>query len=604
MTSGPSSVNFNKTLGQDSHLTSSSIFPKVDLAFKSPAIQESSYLVELTKQQKINQNSKEKQKLRHAFLLEKLQKEKEPEDMGNGLANCLSAKEALQYFKRAHRPLRLSVINDTRHNRQLSLNTSLDQEKREESLSAQQNIELIKLNEGNFTFGVKGAKYSVIKSNTSNQSDTEVDKSYFKKKGPWVFTRHNIKLKENINQKPIYSQMVEKVEQTSKKEPQRRVSYKNFLIDNGFFSKNKELLHLGDSRNASLNSSQILTKYKSHHRSNSTTHLTASRILVNADLNKQSVADGTRRMSGELLVKQPTIAEVSKRYETADMVLPIEKVEVANESIHFISTSSNRLASRFKHSEVLNGSRLNSEIGVTYPQLLAENIELKRHLLSNDEKNTWENFKVKDKSLVKGILQGESQYYKIEAEFNHLSEIHKNSQLSNNPNHSLSSVILRSTLERKVSNALPVSGLSPEEYQQLRKKSDTRLAFMFAGEVDTVNAWLKHDQKRTVSKMMRPGSSLLDQSYSQPSQMEKSPDYERQLAKKRWKLISKFLIYLVRQQLESSLDSIGNCDFFTTPHGIPGSKSFFVSVKTGDLDMMKGLAKRNPLYLYCFDAVG
>ena len=64
-----------------------------------------------------------------------------------------------------------------------------------------------------------------------------------------------------------------------------------------------------------------------------------------------------------------------------------------------------------------------------------------------------------------------------------------------------------------------------------------------------------------------------------------------------------FLLYLVRQNIESVFENFNDCSFYTTPNGYQGVDQFFVSVKTGNTEKTKVLSKVKPLFLYCFDAV-
>ena len=579
-----------------SKLSSGSGIAKVEIDFKPPKHPESSFLAELTKHQDAKSLSKQK---KTDEIVYRFMKEDEPDHLTSELDKCTTAKEVLDYFKRTHKPLTLKKIYNSRH-AFLSQNTSFD---KEHSRSSQENLELIRLNEGNFTLGVKGQSYQNIVSNPTNDPDEIYVKSLMKK-SPWVQTRHNLKLSESTEL--LYKLPRGKIQESKK--TNKPIVYRSFLINDGFYSKNKDKINLIDSKNVSRASSIDQTGNSGHHRSNSTAFLSSTRLLPEIAKKKKpnasmQSADFDGQLSAELLPVQPTIDEVSKRYETADMVLRVDKIESTNESVALPSTAK-RAQPSMRHTEVLNGSRGQAEIGFTYPQLLADNLRLQRHLLTTGEKKTWEQFKGQNKSLVKGILQGESNYHLIEAQFQHLSEIHKNSQMSDAASSSFSAAILRSSLERKVGKKSKETGLSTKEYNELRKKSDMRLAFMFAEQIDSVKTWLKYDQKVLQLKRQKEQTSVLEQSQSQPSSMEKAQEYERIVAKRRWKLLTSFLLYLVRQKLNRLVDYLKDCNFYTTPNGVPGCEDFFVAIKTKNIEMVKKLAKKEPLFLYCFDAVG
>ena len=198
---------------------------------------------------------------------------------------------------------------------------------------------------------------------------------------------------------------------------------------------------------------------------------------------------------------------------------------------------------------------------------------------------------------------GKSQYYKIEEQLQHLSDIHKNSQLAVNPNASLSATILKCSLCRKVDEVNKLEVITSKDYDELRKKSDMRLAFMFTKDIYSVRAKLKYEQSRKVVQRPENQKFLEDDVRIEMPDTIKAPEYSKLNVKRRWRLLEEFLIYLVRHKLEIIIENFNDCSFFTKSNGIEGVEDFFVAVKTSNFERVKTYSRNKPLYLYCFDSV-
>ena len=514
-------------------------------------------------------------------------------------------KELLAYFKKMHNPLKLNDVYQQRHGLRDTQNAP------ESSESYKSNIELLKINQGNYTLGCKSASYYL--SSDKGSSHQRKQELFLKDQNPWVQTRWNIK---NSHINDIRAQAT-----TAKKLPKSKKTYsfQSFSINEGFRCKNKKAL-------SSMNSSQVLDISNHHSRKNSTMNTSVnyqSAILPSLTNSRRNSitkpqAKKVSHIPQDTVVENSNEGEISKRKaSTSKHRRPRQFTNIIDgqqAKIDSIDDKPSTLAMpeaitpagiRYNsvHVESLNAGKFESEIGYTYPQILQEARELKKKLLSCDEKEHWADFKLKDIEQYRGLLKGESRKEEIEKIFKHLQDIHKQSQLSADST-KFSDDILNASMIRKVADVGRPTKMTPEEYDSLRKKSDQRLAFMFVNDIESVKSWLAQDiardkEKREISKKSVEVSEIK----WEVSAASLGLGAARVEARRRWQKLKDFLLYLVRQNIESVFENFNDCSFYTTPNGYQGVDQFFVSVKTGNTEKTKVLSKVKPLFLYCFDAV-
>ncbi len=495
-----------------------------------------------------------------------------PKTIQNSL-NELPDDHTTSYFIKSHSVLRLKDMNLNSKNLKPRL------ESRDsivhKPLSTHNTIALVKLDEGNYTLGYSAPVSREASIDCKQQRDSRHTSQrkirLTKHEGPWVLARNKALKKDST---PNFNQPLLENPDSRTATPKKLGGLDVFKVNENHEAKHiNKMAHLISSLDIMQPLAIDPRLFDKHHR-------------------KPVIKKTQSLASSPVKAKENTFEPATDLKKKSSSK---QKVSMRNGIMRF---------------EPLNRINEQAVIGSTYPSLLYDCTILKRNKLTDSEKLRWNAMISQGPSQFKKLVQEESRTDQIMESAKQLMRIHRHGTIAQKI--SFSTEVLKASIDKKLAPLMA----SINDRRRQPPPAEPRVShFDLTREPLLDTAIPKKDPLS--SHRHRPehhGSSRLSPSklnktswdYFEQVQLHRLPEAELK-ANSKWKLLSSFLLYIVRNGLTELLDGLFDCEFFVKPYGYEGSLDTFMAVKKGDTEEVREILeekeKKKKLLLFCYDTV-